>query len=243
MRSSLTEFDPPGDLASARRIIQAHGPSQLNKNGTVRPDFRQIQHTRWVLQARLKVVTTTLDGGKSAASIGLFGTKSQHYVDCGTLPNWMNTTKMKADVRATSSALQAGMTLTEVVMSLAITGMVMGGIVGGYTFCTTSAEKAALSLAASARAMERIEEARSAKWDTSSWPAVDQLVATNFPDKVVTLDLSGSGAGARSATIRTEISPISVTPPLKRIRVDCIWKFRGAEVITNTIETCRAPDQ
>jgi hypothetical protein len=25
--------------------------------------------------------------------------------------------------------------------------------------------------------------------------------------------------------------------------VDCIWQFRGVELITNTIETIRAPDQ
>jgi prepilin-type N-terminal cleavage/methylation domain-containing protein len=136
----------------------------------------------------------------------------------------------------------SGMTLMEVVVALAITGLAVGGIVGGYAFCTTSAEKAALSLAASARAMERLEETRSAKWDLSTWPTVDQLVPTNFPDKVVTLDLSGSGAGATSARVLTEIFLISTDPPLKQIRAHCIWTFQG-ERLTNTIETCRAPDQ
>jgi prepilin-type N-terminal cleavage/methylation domain-containing protein len=136
----------------------------------------------------------------------------------------------------------SGMTLMEVMVALAITGLAVGGIVGGYAFCTTSAEKAALSLAASARAMERLEESRSAKWDLSTWPTVDQLVPTNFPDKVVTLDLSGSGAGATSARILTEIFQISTDPPLKQIRAHCIWTFQGQR-LTNTIETCRAPDQ
>lgn len=131
----------------------------------------------------------------------------------------------------------------EVVVSLAITGLAIGGIVTGYAFCATSADKAGLFLAANARAMERLEETRSAKWDTASSPQVDQVVATNFPNKVVTLDLSGSGVGIRPATIQTTISQISVTPPLKRIRVDCIWSYNGAQMITNTIETCRAPDQ
>jgi len=141
------------------------------------------------------------------------------------------------------SRSQAGMTLVEVLMALAILGLAVGGIVTGYSYCTASAEKAALSLAANARAMERLEETRSAKWDTASWPPVDQVVATNFPSKVVTLDLSGSGVGITSATIQTEISQISVAPPLKRIRVDCIWMFKAGQVVTNTIETCRAPDQ
>jgi len=138
---------------------------------------------------------------------------------------------------------RAGMTLIEVVVALAITGLRVGGIVTGYIYCTTSAVKAELAQAANARAMERIEEARSARWDTSSWPVVDQLVATNFPDEVVSLDTPGSGSGGTSATIETTISQISLTPPIRRIRVDCIWQFRGIALITNTIETIRAPDQ
>ena len=60
------------------------------------------------------------------------------------------------------------MTLVEVVIALAITGLTVGGIVAGYIYCTTSAVKAELAQAANARAMERIEETRSAQWDTSS---------------------------------------------------------------------------
>ena len=134
------------------------------------------------------------------------------------------------------------MTLAEVVVAMAITGLAVGGIVTGYAYCTNSAERAALSLAASARAMDRIEESRSAKWDTASWPPVDQVVATNFPSKVVTLDLSGSGEVATTATLNTLISEISASPPLKSIRVDCIWKYK-TEMVTNSIEVCRAPDQ
>ena len=134
------------------------------------------------------------------------------------------------------------MTLAEVVVAMAITGLAVGGIVTGYAYCTNSAERAALSLAASARAMERIEESRSAKWDTASWPPVDQVVATNFPSKVVTLDLSGSGEVATTATLNTLISEISASPPLKSIRVDCIWKYK-TEMVTKSIEVCRAPDQ
>jgi len=138
---------------------------------------------------------------------------------------------------------RAGMTLVEVVIALAITGLTVGGIVAGYLYCTTAAVKAELVQTASARAMERIEQARSAQWDTAGSTNVDQLVATNFPDEVVSLDTPGSGSGGTSATIMTTISQISVTPPIKSIRVDCVWQFRGTEWITNTIETIRAPDQ
>jgi type II secretory pathway pseudopilin PulG len=135
------------------------------------------------------------------------------------------------------------MTLAEVMVALAISGIAIGAIVGGYIFCANSAEVSALSLAANATAMQRIEETRSAKWDTASTPAVDQLVSTNFPDQVLTLDVSGSGAAITYGTNFTQISMISASPPLKRIHVDCVWSFRGSRLLTNSIETCRAPDQ
>lgn len=135
------------------------------------------------------------------------------------------------------------MTLVEVVIALAITVMTVAGIISGYLYCTTAAVKAELFQAANAKAMERIEETRSAQWDTSKWPMVDQLVASNFPDKIVTLDLPGTNGVGTTALIQTIIAQISANPPVRRVRVDCIWRFKGAELVTNTIETCRAPDQ
>jgi hypothetical protein len=135
------------------------------------------------------------------------------------------------------------MTLVEVAVALAITGLMVAGIVTGYIFCTTSTVKDSLYMAGNARAMERLEETRSAIWAPYRGDPEDDLVATNFPDKVVTLDLSGSGSDTTSATLKTDISQISLSPPVRRIRVDCIWQFRGVELITNTIETIRAPDQ
>ena len=135
------------------------------------------------------------------------------------------------------------MTLVEVLIAMAISGLAVAAIVGGYLFATTSAEKSALSLAANASALRRIEEARCARWIISMYPVLDEVVSTNFPDTVVTLDLSGSGSTATFATNRTLISQISTNPPLKRVRVDCIWSFRGSKLFTNSVETCRAPDQ
>ena len=155
----------------------------------------------------------------------------------------MSTNQKRQELGRLQRRNHAGMTLVEVTVAMAITGLAVGGIVNGYNFCTNSAQQAALRLAANARAIERIEEVRSAIWDTAQYPVVDQLVATNFPSKVVTLDLSGSGGVITPATIQTEISQISVNPPLKRIRVDCIWQVMGEQWVTNTIETFRAPGQ
>jgi len=136
------------------------------------------------------------------------------------------------------------MTLIEVVIALAITGLMLGGIISGYIYCTTAAMKAELVQAASARALERLEETRSAQWNTAVYPVVDQLVAANFSNVVVSLDTPGTNLTGTAATIVTTISQISSNPPIRNIRVDCIWQFRRTtDWVTNTFETIRAPDQ
>ena len=104
------------------------------------------------------------------------------------------------------------MTLVEVMIAFGIVGLTVGGIITGYIYCTASATKAELAQAANAKAMQRIEETRSAQWNTSSSLAVDQLVATNFPDELVTLNMPGTNAVGTSATIKTTIAAISPTP-------------------------------
>jgi type II secretory pathway pseudopilin PulG len=134
------------------------------------------------------------------------------------------------------------MTLIEVVVAMAIAGLMIAGIVTGYIFCTTSTVKDSLYMAANARAQERLEETRSAIWAPYRSTPVDELVATNFPPKVVTLDLSGSGSAVISATLVTTIFKISDSPPVRGVHVDCTWQFDTNTIITS-IETCRAPDQ
>jgi len=134
------------------------------------------------------------------------------------------------------------MTLAEVVVALAITVLTIAGTVSGYIYCNTANMKDGLYMAANGRALERMEEVRAARWDISSYPVFDQLVKTNFPDQIVNLNKSGNDSTVVTATLKTDISQVSTNPPLKRIRVDCIWLFKGLEPVTNTIETCRAPD-
>ncbi len=138
---------------------------------------------------------------------------------------------------------RAGMTLVEVLIALAIAGLAMAAIVTGYLCAASAAEKSGLSLAANASATRRLEESRCARWVISTWPITDEVVSTNFPDTVVKLDLSGSGSGITYATNHLIISQISTNPPLKRVRVDCTWAFKGTRLFTNSVETCRAPDQ
>jgi prepilin-type N-terminal cleavage/methylation domain-containing protein len=172
-------------------------------------------------------------GSSKEEDISVFcGKRDAMKMRCLRRGQWRSTTKG-----------QAGMTLIEVVVALFVTSLAIGGIVQGYRYATNSAYKAAIFQAATARAMERIEEARSANWSLAAPNQVDLIVATNFPPEPVTLDLSGSGALATRAMLRTEIFQISTNPPLKRIRVSCIWTNLGNQIITNSIETLRAPDQ
>ena len=137
------------------------------------------------------------------------------------------------------------MTLAEVVVALSIAGLTVASLVGGYISSTVAAEKASLSLAAHTRALERLEDTHGASWNVAASPVVDQLLATNFPVETVILDLSAQGSGATYGTNFTTISQVSVTPPLRRIRVDCVWRFQNRQSSTlysNTVETLRAPD-
>src|SRR5437016_1182476 len=71
----------------------------------------------------------------------------------------------------------AGLTLVEVLVALGISILAVSGIVTGYLFSISIAQRSSLYLAAGAKALERVEQTRSAKWDTSSWPPIDQLVS------------------------------------------------------------------
>jgi Tfp pilus assembly protein PilV len=136
----------------------------------------------------------------------------------------------------------SGTTLVEILVSFAISSLAISGLVSAYILSAKSSEHSSLSLSANAKALERIEETRGAEWNTSTDPPVDQLVASNFTNEIVILDLSVRSAGKVYGTNYTQISQISSNPPLRGIRVDCVWTFRNRRQ-TNTVETCRAPDQ
>jgi hypothetical protein len=134
-------------------------------------------------------------------------------------------------------------TLTEVVFSLAIIGLTAGGIINGYIQSARLTDWQAHSLAAHSLAMQRVEQCRAAKWDTRSFPAVDELVSSNFPTVVEQMDLPTISTNVSYATIYTTITSVSTNPPLRMMQADCVWRFPGRGWFTNTIVTYRAPDQ
>jgi len=137
----------------------------------------------------------------------------------------------------------SGTTLPEVILSIAITALAIGGMVSGYFFSADRAEWSARSAAAQIMAAQRIEQTRAAKWDSLASPPVDELVGTNFPVQVAALGLPTTTTQGILATNIINITLLSDDPPLKMIRVDCLWPFLSRGLYTNTIVTYRSPDQ
>lgn len=136
-----------------------------------------------------------------------------------------------------------GYTLTEVIVALAIGGLLYGSILTGYLMTTQRAEWTAYWLSAQALATARLEQARAAKWDTQASPPVDHLVPANFPPRVEVLDIPANGNHIPYATSIVSIVVVSTNPPLKLIRAETIWNFKHRGLFTNSVTTYRAPDQ
>lgn len=134
-------------------------------------------------------------------------------------------------------------TLIEALVSMLILGIMVTGVVAGFMQCHKTAEWSAYSLAAQSLAMQPIEQARAAKWDPTKATAVDQLVSSNFPERMLLLDVPISGTNMVYATNRVTIRTISDEPPLREISVECTWSFPNRGTFTNSVLTFRAPDQ
>jgi len=149
---------------------------------------------------------------------------------------------MKCSLKSQGRRGQSGNSLAETLLALLITVITVSGTINGYIFTTTRAEWSAYSLAAQSLAMQRVEQVRAAKWDLGAYPPIDRAVATNFPVVVDVLDLPMSGTNQTLATSYTTVRKVSDHPPLKLVRVDCVWPFRNRHY-TNTVSCYRAPDQ
>lgn len=138
----------------------------------------------------------------------------------------------------------SGVTLVETVIALCIAMVVIAGLISGFVQSARQAESSAYFLAAQAMASQGLEQVRAAGWDPLCVTGVvDYVQGTNFPAVVQALDVPGSSGKIVYATNRTTISTISANPPLKMIRVDCVWNFMGVRDYTNSMFTYRAPDQ
>jgi prepilin-type N-terminal cleavage/methylation domain-containing protein len=140
-----------------------------------------------------------------------------------------------------------GFTITEVVISLGIVGLTFSGVLYGYVSTTDQAEWSSFSLAAHSVAMQGVEQARAAKWDSQAYPPIDELGVTNYT-QLVTLDVPTVGGNNTLATNYVSVSTVSTYPPLRQLRADCVWslpyrKDRIRGPFTNTVITIRTIDQ
>lgn len=143
----------------------------------------------------------------------------------------------------TQARQRPGFTLAEVLISIMILGLAIGGILYGYMMAARRAEYSAYNLAAESLALQRLEQTRAASWQPNNFPVVDNLQASNFPNQVIVLDVPLQGTNIVYATNYTTILTISTNPQVRMIRVDCAWPFINKGTITNTVATYRSPDQ
>jgi len=137
-------------------------------------------------------------------------------------------------------------TLIEVVVAVAVITLTFAIVVYGYLRTADRAEWSCYSLAAQSLAMQGVEQVRAAKWDPQAWPVVDELGTTNFV-QVEPLDVPVIVEPVM-ATNYISVTTVSVDPPVRQLRADCVWCLRSRPAtitgpFTNTAVTLRAPDQ
>ena len=140
-------------------------------------------------------------------------------------------------------AQNAGFTLSEVVLSLLITGLGLGATLSLYVNAAMRTEWSAYALSAQMMAVRGLEQCRAAKYDPRGSPPTDNLQSTNFPVVYDVLDAATANGAITYGTNFTTISTIFTNPPLKMVKVDCVWRFPLKGLYTNSVCTYRAANQ
>ncbi|HTX22467.1 MAG TPA: hypothetical protein VMD27_11520 [Candidatus Aquilonibacter sp.] len=165
--------------------------------------------------------------------------------------------------RADERTGSVGFTLIETLVSFLVFTMSVAGLIYGYVQADRTAEWSSMSLAAQSYAAQGLEQMRSAQWNSQQYPPTngpgtdDELpmvtaagvrsgtdptshYSTNQPD---TLDVPTSGSPIYITNYIT-VTNISISPPLRQIRSDAVWRFPlDNKLCTNTVITLRAPDE
>lgn len=160
----------------------------------------------------------------------------------------------------------SGLTLVEVLISLAIVGLVFGSIIQGYITSGKVTEWSGYSLAAQSLAVQTLEQVRSATWD----PQMNKCEVTNIPMRGATISYSSGGAWTNYSGYVTCILDVpwksnnyvmatnfvnfklvsfasNTNVQAILARVDTVWQFTDwgyatATFYTNTVCTFFAPD-
>ncbi len=156
---------------------------------------------------------------------------------------------------------QAGLTLVEVLIAMAIVGLVFGGVINCYIQGGQRVQWTGYSLAAQSLASTITEQVRSATWDPAQANPVNNMTNLNLSGvsyntgtrtytgySVGILDIPYSSTNFVLATNFVTVQMIYVggvtNVQMQFIRVDTVWPFsiRGNKYFTNTVSTMVAPD-
>lgn len=147
-----------------------------------------------------------------------------------------------------SKAPAAAFTLAEVVVCVFIIMLLFAGILTGYVQASYRAEWSGYSLAAQALAVQELESAKAAVWDTQQSPVKDEIRLLP-PVSTALLDLPVSGTNYVWATVTDTVTLITNIPNGQysnyMVKVSVIWPFRWKSqtvYFTNTIADYYAPD-
>ena len=149
--------------------------------------------------------------------------------------------KISQQVRSGFRDLQ-GMSLMEVVMAMALTGIAVAGVVSGFMCSLRASTATHYAGAAQLLAVQGLERVRAARWDAIAYPMLDEVVSSNFPPTMAVLDRDGSGTSCVYATNYTTINTVSTNPWLKMIRIDCAYSYGPGKVFTNTLSSYRGTE-
>jgi type II secretory pathway pseudopilin PulG len=152
----------------------------------------------------------------------------------------------------------AGFTLIEVLIAFGVFAIVTSGLIYGYVQANRTATWSSWSLAAQSIASQGLERARAAQWDelqpspytngpgtADEWPPTNNSSGVPMPylDTNCTLDVPSTGQ-LIYVTNYIYITTVSIAPPLRMIRSDCLWTFPlTGQLCTNSAISLRAPDQ
>lgn len=152
----------------------------------------------------------------------------------------------------------SGFTLAEILISVAISGIMFSGILSGYVQAGKRAEWSGYNLAAGATAVQQIEQARAAIWETDGANnilniallarATNGTTITGHHTNVMDIPYKGGVNDYLVVTNYVTLKPVTVTNTtlsMMHVRVDAVWRFRawgGNKFYTNTVATLIAPD-
>lgn len=149
--------------------------------------------------------------------------------------------------RAFPSA-EAGMTLAEVLIAVAIFALVFGSVLTGLTQARYRAAWASLNLEAAKFSERRFEQVQNAPWDPTALIPTNGITSNNFPTVTVDLmDYTGAGSLLATNTVRIDVQTNVVSTTINTqymvITSTVVWRYRGRGPFTNMVTSIRAPDQ